>query len=158
MGLSISLIFLLVIFGWLASEVWLYLIPTSALPEKIFRRLYKISHRIGIPLQPCDTAFEFARKLNRYLDILSKESRWSNWILINTAAIDQLTDIFVGHLFSISDNDQFDKIEFISAFRRIRRLLWFLWILTRLYRLKLLRPILGSNVRRFVIAIHPEMR
>ncbi len=157
-GLSISLILLLVFLGWLASEVWLYLIPTSALPERIFRRLYKISHRIGIPLQPGDTAFEFARKLNRYLDILSKDSRWSNWILINTAAINQLTDIFVGHLFSISDNDQFDKIEFIRAFRKIRRLLWFLWILTKLYRLKLLRPILGSNVRRFVIAIQPELR
>ena len=156
-GLSISLILLLVILGWVISEVWLYLTPTSVLPEKIFRRLYKISHRIGIPLQPGDTAFEFARKLNRYLDILSKESRWSNWILLNTAAINQLTDIFVGHLFSISDHDQFDKIEFIRAFRRIRRLLWFLWILTKLYRLKLLRPMLGSNVRRFVVAIQPEL-
>ena len=148
---------LLVVLGWLVAEVWLYLTPTRRLPEKIFRRLYRSSLRVGIPLQPGDTAFVFARKLNQYLILLSRESRWENWILSHTTSINEMTDIFVWHLFSRSEKEHFDKITVIRAYRRIRRLLWVLGLLTKLYRVKLLRPMLGSNVRRFIEEINVSL-
>lgn len=156
LGISIAIILLLGILGWIITEVWLRLTPPSKLPEKIFRRLYKLTHWVGIPLHPGDTAFEFANKLNRYLRILGEENRWLSWLLADTAAINRITDIYVWRLFSLSEKEYFDKISFIRAYKRIRRLMWLLWILTRLYRLKILRPMLGSNVRRFVTAIQVD--
>jgi hypothetical protein len=156
-ALGVACLSLLVILVWIVGEVRLYLTPENTLPEKIFRKLYKISHRIGIPIQPGETAFEFARRLNRYVAILSKDSRWSDWMLKNVAMVDQITDIFVWQLFSLSKKGHFDKIELIRAYKKLRRLFWLLWILTKLYRVKLLRPMLGSNVRRFVTAIQGDI-
>jgi hypothetical protein len=146
-----------VIVGWILSEIWLYLTPTSVLPEKIFGRLYKISGRIGIRLQPGETALEFTRKLNGYLDILSKGSRWSAWMRMSKVSIDQLTGLFVGYLFRTSVEDQIDKKRLIRAYKNIRRLMWYLWILTMLFRLKWLRPMLGSNVQQFAGAVQDDL-
>ena len=139
------------------SEIWLYLTPIDVLPEKIFRRLYKISGRIGIRLQPGETAYEFTGKLKGYLDILSRGSRWSAWMRMTKISIDQLAGIFVGRLFHTSEDDQIDKKGLIRSYKNIRRLMWYLWILTKLYRLKWLRPKLGSNVQQFAGAIQDDL-
>jgi transglutaminase-like putative cysteine protease len=156
-GIGITLIFLLIFIGWISSDVVLYFTPTGVLPEKIFGRLYKISGRIGIRLQPGETAYEFTRKLNGYLDILSKGSRWSAWMRMTKTSIDRLTGVFVGYLFRTSADDQFDKKELIRAYKNIRRLMWYLWILIKLFRLKWLRPMLGSNVQQFAGAVNEDM-
>jgi hypothetical protein len=156
-GLSIALILLVVIVGWISSEIWLYLTPTRVLPGKIYRRLYKISGWVGIQMMPGDTAFEFTRKLNGYLDILSKGSQWSVWIRMTQTSINQLAGIFVGHLFSTSESEPINKKEFIGVYKKIRLLLWYIWILTKLYHLKWLRPMLGSNVQQFASAIQDEL-
>ena len=144
---------ILLVLVWAITEILLYLTPAEVLPEKAYRRLYKISHRIGLPLEPGDTPFEIAKKLNKYLTILGERSRWSEWALTNKIAVDQITEIYVGHLFSPSDKKNFDKIAFIRGYKKLRRVLWVLWVLTKLYRFKFLRSLLGSNVRRYVTEI-----
>jgi transglutaminase-like putative cysteine protease len=156
-GISIASIFLLFLMGWISSDILLYITPKGVLPEKIFGRLYKISNRIGIRLQPGETAFEFTRKLNGYLDILSLGSRWSVWMRMTKVSLDQLTAIFVGYLFRNSVDDQIDKKKLIRAYKNIRRLMLYLWILTKLFKLKWLRPMLGSNVRQFAVAVQDEL-
>ena len=156
-GFSIALIFLVVIVGWIFSEIWLYLTPAGVLPEKIYERLYKISSRIGIRLQPGETAYEFTGKLKGYLDILSKGSRWSAWMRMSKVSIDRLTGIFVGYLFRTPVDDQIDKKELIRVYKNIRRLMWYLWVLTKLYHLKWLRPMLGINVQQFVGAVQDDL-
>jgi transglutaminase-like putative cysteine protease len=155
-GLTIFLILILALLVWFVSEVMLYLTPKKSLPEKVFRRLYGISHRIGIPLNQSDTPYDYARKLNRYLDILHRERWWSGWMLARKSAINKLADTFVMHLFSPFNKDLFNRNEFLREYKRIRSLLWLLWILTKLYRLKLLRPILGGSVRGFILAIQVD--
>ena len=153
LGLGFATVLILLVLVWAISEILLYLTPAEALPEKAFRRLYKISHQISLPLEPGDTPFEIAKKLNRYLTILGERSRWSDWALTNQIAVDQITDIYVGQLFSPSNKKHFDKMGFIRTYKKLRRMLWILWILTKLYRFKFLRSLLGSNVRRYVTEI-----
>jgi hypothetical protein len=138
---------------WSLAELGLYRTPAEALPVKIFVRLYRMARRLGIPLQPGDTAYRFTARLEGYFALFEGSSLLASGMDTASEAARRLAGAYVRQSFAPEGELRIDPIELIRAYRKLRRQLWILYLLKTLYRLRFLRPALGQDVRQFVLAL-----
>jgi hypothetical protein len=138
---------------WSLAELGLYRTPAEALPVKIFVRLYRMARRLGIPLQPGDTAYRFTARLEGYFALFEGSSLLATGMDTASEAARRLAGAYVRQSFAPEGELRIDPIELIRAYRKLRRQLWILYLLKTLYCLRFLRPALGQDVRQFVLAL-----
>ena len=141
--------------GW--AEWRLYRTPAEDLPARVFSRLYRMAHRLGMPLEPGDTACRFAARLDGYFALFAGSRLPGLGDESASEAVHRLAEAYVRQTFAPAGTAPPDSAEILRAYRRLRRRLWLLHLLKTLYRLKFLRPALGQDVRRFVTALEASL-
>ena len=134
---TVGLIFLvavwLTITLWITSDWWLAHRPADQLVSKLYKRLYRYGRWIGIPAQPGDTPYEFARVLSLHMQSLARNSHWTDWLLIGVEELNRLTEALILHMFSPRGRVAIEGREIFQAYIALRPRLWFLWLLKHVY-------------------------
>jgi len=132
-GIIILVVVGSVVAWWKASDWWLISIPEDKLVLKLYARLYRYGHWIGIPTRPGETPYEFAEDLIHHIQSLSSNSYWSDWLLLRIDEMKRMTEAHVILMFNPLRRSLVKRKEIIRAYKLLRPRLWLLWLLKRAY-------------------------
>lgn len=147
--------FLLIsVLAFLISDWWVARRPADVQLNKIYKRIYRFGRWSGVEFGTGDTAYQFANKITTSIQRFGKESYWERWFLEGVEKVNEITSLFVQHLFN-PYHEQVDPQEIFGLFKVLRPRLWFLVILTKAYPYRILQLFLWEN-RPLVIPLSME--
>jgi transglutaminase-like putative cysteine protease len=113
---SISIVIL-----WMVTDIWRLkrLSPTTAI-SRIYNRLQRRGSKIALHLQPGDTPYEFATKLQNALSVKSEDNIFKRFFYKGIEDIDAITEIFTNANYSPRLPNSAIQIQAISSWRRLR--------------------------------------
>jgi transglutaminase-like putative cysteine protease len=113
--------------AWQWVDGWrLKALPAGAVVTQIYWRFYKLGKLITASPVAGETPYEFAARFASVMEQLTTSKRWGKQLVVSTAQVDHLTDLYTWTVYSPHPTSQADQKTAIQVWQQMR---WRLWVL-----------------------------
>jgi hypothetical protein len=131
--------------GFLLADFVLARLPIQKQLPLIFKRIYRITRRMGVHPKPGDTSSDFIKVVIHLLREYGSENKRADWLLDAESLLTDITRIYYLVLFHPDHGQGIQIKETALIYRMLRNRLWYLWFLIRIYPNHFLRIFFWEN-------------